>query len=297
MSNFETERVRFFHVCTDGDTNGIVHTCDDDYRMAIKISAIHSFVKSVSILCFCHMSTHSHFVVSCRVEEEARNFIECFKRDYSRYAYLAHGTMQLYREIESKPIEIFDTWGLKRCIAYVLLNPVVPKVVSRPEDYKWSSFNAYFNCDRSSEGYRNVKEMSIEEIRKVFHTHKNIRNSNIILDQNNNIVLKSIVCTETVEKLFGGRTEFYRALALTDSVQEESKYCPHIVKYNDNELLAEAIGLARKKYGIGSVQELTHQQKLSLLLPIKRKTSATALRISKILRLQPSEVGAYLLKK
>lgn len=293
----QSDRIRFFHLCTDGESNGIVHTCDNDYRMATIISAILAYSKGVNILSFCHMSTHSHFVVVCGNKEQARDFIDSFKRDYSRYVYLRHGVSQIYLDIKSDPIEIFDEYHLKRCIAYVLLNPVVPKIVIRPEDYRWSSFNAYFNADRSTSGHRNVSTMTFEEIRKIFHTHKNIKNSGIVLDSSNEIVLKSIVGYETVERLFGGRTEFFKALALTDSVQEECKYVPHIVRYNDNELFAEAVQLAQKKYGTKDLQKLTHEQKLSLLLPIKRKTSSTSLRIAKVLRLSPTEVGNFLLKK
>lgn len=293
----DSEPIRFFHLCTDGGSNGIVHTCDEDYRMAIRISAIRSYFHGVTILCYCHMSTHSHFVVCCRSREIAKTFINCFKQDYGRYSYNAHRTLQTYLGIESDPIEIYDSFQLKRCISYVLLNPVVPKIVMHPEEYRWSSFNAYFNADRSTEGFRSVKSMTFREIREIFHTHKDIKNSGIIVECNRDIVMKSIVSYKLVEDLFGSRTEFYKSLAITDSIKEECKYHPQIVKFNDNELLAEAIQLAQKKYGIKDIQFLTHEQKLSLLLPLKRKTSSTSLRISKVLRLAPSEVGAYLLKK
>lgn len=293
----ESEPIRFFHLCTDGDSNGIVHTCDEDYRMAIKLSAVRAYFSDVTILCFCHMSTHSHFVVCCRSRETARNFINGFKQDYGRYAHNAHRMLQTYLGVESEPIEIYDPFQLKRCISYVLLNPVVPKIVIHPEEYRWSSFNAYFNADRSTEGFRNVKSMTFKEIREIFHTHKDIKDSGIVLDRNLDVVIKSIVCYKMVENLYGSRTEFYKSLALTDSIKEECTYHPQIVRYNDNELLAEAVLLAQKKYGIGDIQLLTHEQKLSLLLPLKRKTSSTSLRISKVLRLAPSEVGAFLLKK
>lgn len=292
-----SEPVRFFHVCTDGDSNGIVHTCDDDYKMAIKISAVLSYTKGVSILCYCHMSTHSHFVISCINRACAKDFIDSYKRDYGRYAYNQHKMPQIYLGVESEPIEIYDSFQLKRCISYVLLNPVVPKIVAHPEDYRWSSFNAYFNLDRSTSGFRNVKSMTCKEIREIFHTHRNIKNSGIVVDENQDVVIKTMLNYRSVEMLFGSRTDFYKSLALTDSIKEECTYHPQIVKYNDSELFAEAIHLAQKKFGIGDIQLLTHEQKLSLLLPIKRKTSSTALRIAKVLRLNPSEVGSFLLKK
>ena len=287
------EPVLFFHVCTDGETNGIVHTNDEDYRNAIIFSAVKAFLNNVRIIVFCHMSTHSHFVISCGSYEDAVNFIESFKRDFSRYISLKHGSSCVYRNVSSTPKLIQDSFYLKRCIAYVLLNPVVPKIVVRPEDYRWSSFNAYFRTGASRRDCIPVSRLTQREIRRIFHTHSDLTSSGFLVDSDRQLVIESVVCHSLVEHLFGGRTEFFKALALTDSVVEELTYVPRLVRYTDNEIFAEAAQLSASKFGTGKLNELTHKQKLVLLMPLKRKTGASATRLARVLRLNPAEVRRF----
>lgn len=287
------EPVRFFHICTDGTSNGIIHTCDEDYEMATKLCAICAYFNDISMVCYAHMSTHSHFLGSCSSRERAVAFSHDYKREYGRYMKNKHGISGVYRYIDCSVVEIMDVKQLQRCICYILLNPVVPKVVARPEDYRWSSFNAYFS-PLQEEGVRFVKEMTTREIRSLFHTHQNIKKSGFAVDPCGNIVPQSFINIRLVEKLFGGKTEFYRGLALTDSIKEERLYMMNIVRYNDNELFAEVVLFVRKKYGTGDIQSLTHDQKLSLLLPIWRKTKVSPTRIARVLRLSTEEVGMFL---
>ena len=299
MKNFfyEETPVRFYHICTDGENNGTVHICDKDYLMAVMMTAIKARQCDVRIICYCHMSTHSHFVISCERYEQAVKFIGSYKRDYGRYAFLEHDRMCIYRDVPATVKEICDVYYLKKCICYVLLNPVVPKVVVRPEDYRWSSFNAYFDNNREKSGYRKVRDISITECRAIFHTHIDLKEYGFVIDGNNDLVVKSFVEYEFVENLFKGKTEFYRFLDRTNSVTEEQIYAPTIVSFNDNELRAEASQLAEKRYGIIEVHKLTHDQKVSLLLSLRRKTGVTAARLARALELKASEVRMLLTHK
>lgn len=293
--SWKDEPVRFFHICTDGTSNGIIHTSVEDYEMATKLCAICAYFNDVNIICHAHMSSHSHFLVSCSSRAKAVAFSIDFKREYGRYMQYKHGVSGVYRYVGCSIVEILDVVQLKRCICYILLNPVVPKIVVRPEDYRWSSFNTYFNPS-GQDGIRYVKDLTTREIRALFHTHQNIKKSGFAVDSSGNIVLQSFINFRLVEKLFGGKTEFYRALSLTDSIKEEGLYVTNVVRYNDNELFAEAVLFAKRKYGTGDIHSLTHDQKLSLLLPIWRKTKASFTRIARVLRLPTEEVGKLLHK-
>ena len=299
MNNFTSngDPIRFFHICTDGENNGIVHTCEKDYRMATTISTINAYKNDVSIICYCHMATHSHFIVECGSRDQATSFIDNFKMDYGRYAYMEHGVFCTYREAKVTIKEISDVFYLKKCICYVLLNPVVAKIVVRPEDYKWSSFNAYFDNNKSTKGFRKAKDMTTREIREIFHTHVNLQKSNLVVDENNELVLKSFINYRLVETLFKGRTEFFKSLALTNSVVEEQIYAPSVVRFNDNEVRAEAVLMAKQKYRVDDIADLTHSQKIALLLPLRKQTGAAPSRLARALDLKKSEVAMLLLQK
>lgn len=291
FSNASTDSssIQFFHVCTDGTSNGIVHFDDDDYKRASTVAAIAAYKCGVRIMAHVHMSTHSHFVIWCMCEDDAEKFINEFKRMYSQYIFYKYNISGIYSGIESKPRRITDIYDLKGCIAYTLLNPVVPGIVSRPENYPWSSICLYFSPVKA-QGLRSINELSAREIRKVLKTHTDLKGSGFLVDGEGNIAPHSFVDIIGVERLFGGLTELYRAMALTDYAGQEQVNVPRTITYDDTELRAEAVNLAQKRYSTDRLDLLTRDQKSSLIFPIKNKTGASAARIARILRLKPEFV-------
>lgn len=282
--------VRFFHVCTDGELNGIVHICDDDYRQAGIISAICAERSGVHIIASVHMSTHSHFVIWCETFQQAQEFSLSYKRDYAHYASLTRGMYKVYSGIPADPKGISDARYLKNCIAYVLLNPVSAGLVRRPEDYRWSSFEAYFNKETPLK-YA-VSSLPTVTRRKLLRTKNDFSNSGLCVLADGSVYLKSYIDYKFVERLFGGRTEFYKALALTDSIKEEERYVHHTVKYDDNELLAEALNITTRKYAKSDLVHLTKSEKVSVIRILRKQTRATPRRIARVLRLDPKYVIA-----
>ncbi|MDO5442031.1 MAG: hypothetical protein Q4G10_00005, partial [Bacteroidia bacterium] len=280
------QKVLFFHVCTDGASNGIVHFSDEDYEQANKIAAIAAFKTGVRIIAHSHMSTHSHFAVWCGCREQAEDFGERFKHDYSIYVYHEHGISGVYRRIGATVRQILDIRDLKNCIAYVLLNPVAAHIVTHPENYRWSSFDAYFNTVPEDSPIP-VSSLNGANTRKLFRTRLDISASGFLVDRDGRIILKSFVDYRFVERLFGGPTEFFRCLALTNSATEELKYLDttvSVVRYSDEELRAEASGISQRLFSTRSVDFLTVEQKTKLLIPLQKKTGASASRLARILR-------------
>lgn len=284
--------VRFFHICTDGTNNGIVHLDDADYRRAVSISAVNSEKCGVGILCFCHMSSHSHFVVFAESIDAVREFGESYKHDYARYVSARHGLRRPLSGVRCGIKEIGDSLYLRRCISYVLLNPVAAKVVRNPEEYRWSSFRAYFNP--ADDGAVCVSELGIRKCRELMHIRKSLKKSGLRLDSEGNVSLKSFVNHRFVERLFGSQTSMFKSLALTNYVTEEELYVDHCVKYDDTELIAEVMALSVRKFNKTEFRQLRKAEKYALIPTIVRKTGVTPKRLARILRVSPDEVFALL---
>ncbi len=304
----EQRKISFFHISTDGTGNGIVHTSDEDYEQARRISAVVALRYNVRIECYAHMSTHSHFVIWAYTYEDAVNFAETYKREYSRYMNLRHNMSGIYRGVNAKPKVIKDIFHLKNCIAYVLLNPVAAKIVNRPEYYKWTSIGAYFGIGNSINPERttgNVKlanagqskkasDLTVNELRKIFRTRSDLKHSGFVLDGNGNMDDRSFVDYKYVENLFNSILGLYQGFHYCNSAQQEEIYVEHTVKYNDNELRAEAERMSETKYGRKLVSELTKSEKIGLLQGLKRKTGASDSRIGRVLWMDSKEVRVYL---
>lgn len=283
---------RFFHICTDGTKSGIVHFDDADYYRAVSVSAVNSVKCGVEIICFCHMSSHSHYVVRSDSYEAARSFIESCKHDYARYVTLRHGVRSLLCGIGCNIKEISDSFYLRRCIAYVLLNPVTAKIARNPEDYKWSSFSTYFSA--LNDGAKRVSDMETVERRRLLHTKVDLKQSNLWLDREGHISLKSFVNYRLVEKLFGSQTSLFKSLALTNCATEEELYADHRAKYDDTELIAEVMALSVRKFGKTEFRMLTKNEKYSIIPAIIRKTQVQPRRLARILRISPEEISRLL---
>lgn len=281
----------FYHVCTDGEDNGIVYTSENDYRQAITISAICAFKADVRIVCFCHMSTHSHFVIWSDSYDKADYFSNSFKRDYSRYFVLKYKTGPVYCGISAKPILIADRYYLMNCIAYVLNNPVAAKITARAEDYRWSSFNAYFNG--SYDDSVPIERYGVRNIRNILKTKTKLQDAGFRINPDGSLNLKSYIDYRFVERMYGGKKEFYRSMAMTDNAVEEARYVPHIVRFSDTELYAEALEISRQKYSTDTLNLLTKERKIALIMPLHRRTKASVERIARILRINPKEVKRY----
>lgn len=284
--------IRFFHISTDGTNNGIVHSCDKDFRQANIISVRLADKYGLRILCVCHMSTHSHFVVSSETYEQAYQFSEAFKREYSFYAHHEHGIYGLYQKINSKPIEITDFDYLKNCIVYVLLNPVEAKIVSSPEQYKWSSFHAYWN----NEVPKGIKAhtLTVRETKKYLKTNSKFVNKNLILDDETGFAWRTFIEYDFVESLFSGQVYFFNRLRYVNYSEQELVYVSHNVKYSDTELYAEALSISKWLFKVDNLNYLTKSQKIRALQAIHKKTKASPGRIARILRMRASEAKSFL---
>lgn len=284
--------LRFFHICTDGTKCGIIHFDKTDYQRAISVSAVNSEKCGVEIICFCHMSSHSHYVVRADSYEGARSFIESCKHDYARYVASKHGVRSPLSGIGCNIKEITAPFYLKRCIAYVLLNPVAANIVKTPEEYPWSSFRTYFSA--LDDGVKRVSEMETVECRKLLHTKLDLKQSHLMLDSEGHVSYKSFVNYRLVEKLFGSQTALFKSLALTNSATEEELYADHCAKYDDTELIAEVMSLSVKKFGKTEFRMLTKNEKYSIIPAIIRKTRVQPRRLARILRVRPEEISRLL---
>lgn len=238
------------------------------------------------------MTTHSHFVIGAKTYEDVAAFACGYIHDYSLYLSRERGICRAFRSKKNAIIEINDLFYLKNCISYVLMNPVSAGMVRRAEEYEWSSFDAYF--DKSPVLGRSAATMGIKETRTVFHTKYDLSESGLRVDANGRVVLRSFIAFSLVEQLFRGKIEFYRNLDRTNCTAEENRYMPPRIKYDDNELMAEAKEYMTKKFATDQIHLLTKNQKLMVVEHLRKKTRVSPARIARVMRMDPREVASLL---
>ena len=93
---------------------------------------------------FCLMTNHVHLLVepktkplSSGVHRFSSRYAQYFNRRHKRRGYVFQGRF--------RSILVEEGSYLKRLVRYIHLNPVEANLTARPEQYPWSSYNAYFN--------------------------------------------------------------------------------------------------------------------------------------------------------
>jgi putative transposase len=131
------------HVVQRGNNKGTVFVDTSDYRFFLRLLQHESVRCSVAIHAYALMTNHFHLMatpaheagLSTLMQNLGRTYVPVFNLKHHRTGGLWEGR---YR---SFVIETESYWF--KCMRYVELNPVRAGMVSRPDEYRWSSARAH----------------------------------------------------------------------------------------------------------------------------------------------------------
>ena len=136
------EKGDYYHVYNRSINREILYRSDENYRYFME-RFNHYLDGKVDVISYCLMPTHFHFFV--RAVEESLVIEKAFKDLFIAYAkgynamYERNGSVF---QAKYKKDEIADDSHFTNVIAYIHLNPVKAGLCHRPEDWKYSSYNA-----------------------------------------------------------------------------------------------------------------------------------------------------------
>lgn len=130
------------HVTQRGNRRQEIFFSDKDYAAYRDLIAAGCSAHGVRCLAWCLMPNHVHLILTPSSADGLRAALSEAHRLYSRRINFAHGwTGYLFQgRFASYPM---DEAHLLTAIRYVELNPVKAKLVSRAEDWPWSSTRAH----------------------------------------------------------------------------------------------------------------------------------------------------------
>ena len=130
------------HITQRGNRRQHTFFAEEDYQVYISLLSEWCKRCSVEIWAYCLMSNHVHLIAVPQDADGLRQAIGQTHRRYTRYinfqkgwrGYLWQGRFGSY---------LMDQSHLLAAARYIEMNPVAAKVVSRPEEYRWSSAKAH----------------------------------------------------------------------------------------------------------------------------------------------------------
>lgn len=175
-----------YHVVMRGINQQDIFCDEEDYQ---QFTATVKRVKAdrFELYGYCLMSNHIHLLIheksegiSQAMKRIGTSYAWCYNQKYFRTGHLFQG------RYKSECVE--DDAYLLTVIRYIHNNPVKAGVVSKPEDYRWSSIHAYYGEYEYISGLTNagfildiLAGVRTEAIRR-FHAHMKKETNDICLD-------------------------------------------------------------------------------------------------------------------
>ncbi|MBO8473643.1 MAG: hypothetical protein IAB81_08490 [Bacteroidetes bacterium] len=185
----------FYHFYTDGRCQSLIFRDAEDFIRGMNAVAFSVQVcQSVSVVAFCLMDNHVHFVLK-GISGDVSDFAKCFKRLLSIQLANKYLKPEPLRYAKSGFKEILDPYHLKVTVAYCLRNPFMAGIVPHPVKYPWSSSKCYFNGSLSCD-LHNIGELGTRQCRELFKTRLKLP-SGYLFDKSGVIVPENYIAKVT----------------------------------------------------------------------------------------------------
>ena len=277
----------FYHICTDGTDCPTIMSDEEDFRTAKNYLALTSWQLAIPIIAYCIMSNHVHVLVASKDRKKAVIFIRKFKQLYSTYLQNKYHMKEALKKINESISIINDLNYLRRCIAYILRNPVNAKVCKRLEDYSWSSYPCYFCSDYVTETGRTLSKIPERQKRSVLRTRMNLKDCQMTINSYGIIQDQSFIRADLVEKVFmnSGRVYLSHLGHGNDSQMEYELVCKPLMKTNDIDIVSASRKLAEQWFNNREISSLTTSEKCRMIKTLFFNNKTSIAQISRVLGL------------
>jgi putative transposase len=131
------------HVMHRGINRMQIFDDDDDCDTFLRLVRRGTNVERVDVHGFVLMKNHYHLQVTPSHESALSRAIGRIHSDYSRYYNRKHQRSGTLWGLRAREVLIESERQWLQCLRYIEQNPVRAGLVSRPEDYRWSSYPAH----------------------------------------------------------------------------------------------------------------------------------------------------------
>ncbi|HIR72684.1 MAG TPA: hypothetical protein IAB96_04010 [Candidatus Coprenecus pullicola] len=251
-----------WHICTEGLEDDLIFKSAGDFVYGMNGVPVCALTSGVSILCFCLMDNHVHFIVN-GTEADGERFIRQYLRRLSRLVRIP---------VEKASMKLIDDDEyLRQAVGYVLRNPVKAYNVM-PAAYPWGSGALYFDDGSRHKHYEIVGEIGVVKMRKLLC-------SRVRLPDDYKVSPDGMVCPEcyvdisAVEELYNNRPArmIYYLSVNKDMEMELSGDMLHKAKYRDADLLGTVSDICRESFSKNGPADLRLEDRYRLADILRRR--------------------------
>jgi putative transposase len=132
------------HVTQLGNRRQAIFFQDEDHEIYLDLLAEQTRKAEVAVWAYCLMPNHVHLILKPTHIGDLGHAVGEAHRRYTNFIN-ARGRWTGHRFQSRFASVVLDDLHLIRAVRYVSMNPVRARLVSRPEDWKWSSVRAHLS--------------------------------------------------------------------------------------------------------------------------------------------------------
>lgn len=133
----------FYHVIVQGINKENIFKNDEFIREYKKIVIYKLKDSNVTILAYCIMNNHAHFLIYAEKIEYLGKYMQRINTSYSNFYNKKQNRIGYVFRDRYKSQSILSERQLYNCLVYIHKNPLKAGIVSKLEDYKYSSYNEF----------------------------------------------------------------------------------------------------------------------------------------------------------
>ena len=268
-----------WHICTDGLEKNVIFKSDTDYIYGMNSIPVCAAGNQVTILAFCLMSNHVHFIVHGE-EDNCRKFITQYKKRQTALTNLSSTNVCIKH--------INDDDYLMKAIGYVLRNPVSAGIRLMPYHYDWSSASLYFKKPDSGRLGKKIGTLSYRSKRELLHSQTTLLDE-YILTEKGLILPECYVDFEYVENLFRSPARLMYAMSRNENMEMElSGDILHKTKYSDEELSGTIKELCEETFQKSSADLLSIEDRYRLAKILHKRYRLSRKQLARLTMTEPS---------
>lgn len=268
-----------WHICTDGLEKNVIFKSDTDYIYGMNSIPVCAAGNQVTILAFCLMSNHVHFIVHGK-EDNCRKFITQYKKRLTALTNLSSTDVCIKH--------INDDDYLMKAIGYVLRNPVSAGIRLMPYHYDWSSASLYFKKPDSGRVGKKIGTLSYRSKRELLHSQTTLLDE-YILAEKGLILPECYVDFEYVENLFRSPARLMYAMSRNENMEMElSGDILHKTKHSDEELSGTIKELCEEIFQKSSADLLSIEDRYRLAKILHKRYRLSRKQLARLTMTEPS---------
>lgn len=291
-------RVFPFHVSLEGRESKVLCRDDEDYDTFVKIIVVGARRRNVILTVYAVVSNHGHAIVLAARKEDADGFGEEVKKIYAMYFRRKYGDSGALRGMDVNSQWLDSDWYLKNAIAYDIRNALDNGAFSI-QDYKWTSYRAYF-ADVNSPEYesaRLVRSLGKEEKRALMHTNDDLSGVNWMFGRDGTLIPYSVCDHNYVEATFENSPSlFLQRIGIVNVAEISERLIDGPRKFMKDEEVIRAVSDICRRWFSCEIHDLPFDKKCRLIPYYFRSHRTNVAQLARVFEL-PKDSVAEILKK